>query len=175
MAAIRKPIDDPALSAYRLYRIFFHTAEPLASTLRHPISGARIELSRSDVYAQGKRMIDAIELEPDVAVRRGVLVHHGWQIGTAALQRFTKGAKTVVEPRDVEPRIEQKGVDMRIGLDLASLAFKRVVGAVLLISGDSDLVPAMKLARREGLRVYLHMAGAKGRRRELRNHADRVV
>jgi uncharacterized LabA/DUF88 family protein len=64
---------------------------------------------------------------------------------------------------------------MRIGLDIASLAFKRIVGAVLLITGDSDLVPAMKLARREGLRVYLHTARAGGVRPELRHHADRVV
>jgi len=40
---------------------------------------------------------------------------------------------------------------MRIGLDIASLAYKRQVNQVVLISGDSDFVPAAKLARREGI------------------------
>jgi uncharacterized LabA/DUF88 family protein len=53
------------------------------------------------------------------------------------------------------PDISQKGVDLRIGLDIATLAFRRIVDTIVVVAGDSDLVPAFKLARREGLRVYL--------------------
>ena len=45
----------------------------------------------------------------------------------------------------------QKGVDMRIGIDIASVAYKKQVSRIVLISGDSDFVPAAKLARREGV------------------------
>ena len=48
----------------------------------------------------------------------------------------------------------QKGVDMRIGLDIASMAFKRQVDQIVLIAGDSDFVPAAKLARREGIELH---------------------
>ena len=51
--------------------------------------------------------------------------------------------------------VEQKGVDMRIGLDIASLAYKRQVDQIVLISGDSDFVSAAKLARREGIDFIL--------------------
>lgn len=51
--------------------------------------------------------------------------------------------------------IKQKGVDMRIGLDIASLAFKRQVDQIVLIAGDADFVPAAKLARREGIDFIL--------------------
>ena len=44
---------------------------------------------------------------------------------------------------------------MRIGLDIASLAFKQQVDRIILISGDSDFVPAAKLARREGIDFVL--------------------
>lgn len=44
---------------------------------------------------------------------------------------------------------------MRIGLDIASLAFKRQVGTIILVSGDADFVPAAKLARREGVEFVL--------------------
>lgn len=63
---------------------------------------------------------------------------------------------------------------MRIGLDIATLALKRLVTDVVVVTGDLDMMPALKLARREGLRVYLHMMGARGRS-QLRAHADQVI
>ena len=44
---------------------------------------------------------------------------------------------------------------MKIGLDIASLAYKRQVDQIILIAGDSDFVPASKLARREGIDFIL--------------------
>lgn len=51
--------------------------------------------------------------------------------------------------------IKQKGVDMKIGIDIASLAYKKQVDRIILIAGDSDFVPASKLARREGIDFVL--------------------
>ena len=56
---------------------------------------------------------------------------------------------------DVRYDARQKGVDMRIGLDISSLAYKKHVEQIILISGDSDFVPAAKLARREGIDFIL--------------------
>jgi len=44
---------------------------------------------------------------------------------------------------------------MRIGLDIASMAFKKQVNQIILVAGDSDFVPAAKLARREGIDFIL--------------------
>ena len=51
--------------------------------------------------------------------------------------------------------IQQKGVDMKIGLDISSLAYKKLVNQIVLIAGDSDFVPAAKHARREGIDFIL--------------------
>lgn len=51
--------------------------------------------------------------------------------------------------------LRQKGVDMRIGLDIASVALKRLASTIVLIAGDADFVPAAKLARREGIQFIL--------------------
>lgn len=56
---------------------------------------------------------------------------------------------------DFEFSVDQKGVDMKIGIDIASLAYKKQVDQLVLISGDSDFVPAAKLARREGIDFIL--------------------
>ena len=56
---------------------------------------------------------------------------------------------------DVFLSLEQKGVDMRIGIDVATLTLKRILDRFILVSGDTDMIPAMKLARREGVLVVL--------------------
>lgn len=60
-----------------------------------------------------------------------------------------------LRPEDVMVDIRQKGIDMKIGVDIASLAFKHQVDRIVLISGDADFVPAAKLARREGIDFIL--------------------
>jgi uncharacterized LabA/DUF88 family protein len=70
--------------------------------------------------------------------------------------------------------MKQKGVDLRIGLDIALMSLKRLAEVIVLVTGDSDLVPAMKFARKEGVRVYLEAMGH-AVRRELRVHADFVL
>lgn len=54
----------------------------------------------------------------------------------------------------------QKGVDMRLGLDVAAMAFKKQVDRITLVAADADFVPAVKLARREGIDVVLDPMGA---------------
>ena len=61
--------------------------------------------------------------------------------------------------RDFSTSIKQKGVDMKIGMDIASLAYKKQVDQIVLIAGDADFVPAAKLARREGIDVVLDPLG----------------
>ena len=47
--------------------------------------------------------------------------------------------------------MKQAGVDMRIGLDVASLASGHIVDQIILIAGDADFVPVAKVARRAGV------------------------
>ena len=56
---------------------------------------------------------------------------------------------------DVALGLRQKGVDMRIGLDITSITLKKQADTMILVTGDSDFVPAAKLARREGVEFIL--------------------
>lgn len=175
VAEVQRTLDHPDLRHLALYRIFYYTAEPMAGVTRNPLDDRELVFDATSIYSRNKQLIDRIENQPNFAVRRGTLVHQGWEIGRAALRALTDGSKHSVDARDLIPKIQQKGVDMRIGLDIASLALKRIVDAIVLVTGDSDLVPAMKLARREGLRVYLDTVGQRHVRPELKKHADRVL
>jgi uncharacterized LabA/DUF88 family protein len=75
---------------------------------------------------------------------------------------------------DFDLDLSQKGVDMRIGLDMARLALRETVRAIIVLTGDSDFVPAFKFVRREGVKVILEPMG-QNIRIELKAHSDIVL
>ena len=61
---------------------------------------------------------------------------------------------------------------MRMGLDMATYAFNRSVGRIVLITGDTDCLPAMKLARTAGLQIVLIQFDKQHLAPELLWHSD---
>ena len=57
---------------------------------------------------------------------------------------------------------------------MSRLALRERVDIIGVVTGDSDLVPAFRFARREGLRVFPDHMGH-GVRRELKAHADILI
>jgi len=147
-------MQKPALAQAQLLRIYFYDAPPFEGTVTNPLSGAAINMSGTPQAIQNTQLLRSLELQPNFAVRRGVVSCQGWKLGTAALRSLAQHPRAVTA-NDLVPDLKQKGVDMRIGLDIAWLATKRLVDAIALVTGDSDFIAAMKLARKEGLRIYL--------------------
>ena len=159
--------------AYELLRIYFYDAPPASGTMTNPMDGSKIELSTTDEYRNGESLLSKLEMRPNFALRKGETFTRGWKFGDRAL-RSMQTSPRLPQPRDFVPAIEQKGVDLRIGLDIARLALRDMVRALVVVTGDSDLVPAFKFARREGVRVYLDHLGHSVRP-ELKAHADVIV
>jgi uncharacterized LabA/DUF88 family protein len=63
---------------------------------------------------------------------------------------------------------------MRIGMDMARLALRDMVRKIVVVTADSDFVPAFKFVRREGVVVLLDPMGQKPRV-ELQQHADFIL
>lgn len=160
----------------QLYRTFFYTAEPFAGEQTNPLSGGIIKFAETKAYRQNHKLIADLERQSHLAVRRGELAFRGWTFRRGVAARLMKrtGSSSPVEASDLRANLAQKGVDMRIGLDIASLALKRLVTDIAVVTGDSDMVPALKLARREGLRVYLDRMGLGGCE-QLCIHSDHVI
>ncbi len=51
--------------------------------------------------------------------------------------------------------LEQKQVGMLIGLDIAHLSYNKLVDRIIIFSYDSDMVPALKTARINGIQIVL--------------------
>jgi uncharacterized LabA/DUF88 family protein len=161
------------LKDHELLRIYFYHARPAEGTLRNPMDNKPLDLATTDVHRRHSALIDKIELLPDFAVRLGETVTHGWRLGRAAMRQLRNQPRPL-DPSDLVPNISQKGVDLRIGLDIARLALRQLVQIVVVVTGDSDLIPAFKFARREGLRVYLGHLNH-GVRRDLKAHTDALL
>lgn len=142
-----------------LYRIFYYDCEPLSKKMHNPITKKCIDYSKSEQFAFRQELLEALKIKRKVALRIGTLkTTSNWTIKQSATERLLKREITIddLTEDDVTPEIRQKGIDMKIGVDIASLSLKRFVDKIILISGDSDFVPAAKMARREGIDFILN-------------------
>lgn len=141
-----------------LHRIFFYDCPPLSKKLHHPLSGRAIDLAKSPEATFGRDLHDAVVRLRKVALRRGRMSEIGqWALRPEPLRKLLRGDINIndLNESDVFFDCRQKGVDMRIAIDIASLAYRRHVNQIVLFAGDADLVPAAKLARREGIDFIL--------------------
>lgn len=142
-----------------LYRIFYYDCPPIEETLFHPLTRKNIDMSRTDTYKWTVEFLEELRRKRKVALRLGKLSYNktGYLLKPEIVKKLCSGALKVedLSEEDFDIAIEQKGVDMKIGIDIASLAYKKQVDQIILISGDSDFVPAAKLARREGIDFIL--------------------
>lgn len=170
--AAGKPFDANFLEAVGLrcadvakeeiQRILFYDCAPHTGSTTLPVSGRHHTFTGSD------RVLRELAQKELFAVRRGVLKFKGW-----APMNIPIAARGLTDA-DFKPQFEQKGVDMRIGLDMANYCANRAVELIALVTNDTDCIPAMKYARRAGLQVALVRVPGYTPAQELVTHADFV-
>lgn len=172
---IQKLIDAigrlPCVEGMRLHRVYFYDAKPLGGKCRRP-DGKELDFSASPMAKISSQQHASFARIPYVAMRFGELSYRGWRVKEKVL-RATKAIKQLA-PDDLEPNVQQKGVDMRIGMDIAALALKKQAQVIVLVTGDSDLIPAMKFARREGVQMVLVRLG-QNVKEPMFDHADVMI
>lgn len=141
----------------RLYRIFYYDCPPYSGTIVHPLTNEKISMADSPTYEWTTRFFETLKKQRKFALRMGRVQHVDFQLKPTVLLGLLSNSieLTSITKNDFETCFKQKGVDMRIGLDIASLAQKRLVDQIILIAGDSDFVPVIKHARREGIDFIL--------------------
>ena len=122
-----------------LLRVLYYDAPPFRGELDLPVSKEKKVFSEPDSFLRKLATLDYI------AVRRGYLKFKAW----------TPKTKEPKKDEDYRPVFVQKGVDTRIALDIAAFCRQQTVDRIVLLSGDTDIIPAMKYARQAGLQVTL--------------------
>lgn len=146
-----------------LFRVLYYDCAMYSGTVKQPVSGTSFTFTSSDAWLHSLSHKDLF------AVRRGVLKFRGYKP-----KKTPVATNTILTDADFAPDFEQKGVDMRIGLDIAAYSENHSVDRIVLVSADTDCVPALKYGRRAGLQTVLiepQVAGVK-LAPELLSHAD---
>ena len=165
----------PQVSDYELLRIYYYDAHPCSEKTARPVSKRGYSLATTDRYRQSQSLFDQLVLKPNFALRMGevALSPDKWKLDPRVAKELIKAPRPLTDD-DFQLDLSQKGVDLRIGIDMARLALRDMVRAVIVVTGDSDFVPVFKFARREGVRVILEPLGH-NTRIELKQHADIVL
>jgi uncharacterized LabA/DUF88 family protein len=172
-----KDVDDPSIVAKTLhemafnhltqrhdpdrrdlYRIFVYDCVPLTKKAEYPISHKPIDFGRTPTAKFRLQFHNELRRLRKVALRLGRLQDgRAWQLRPAVLRALLRGGRLFdsLTDADFTYAVQQKGTDMRIGVDIASVAHKRQADQMILVAGDADFVPAAKLARREGVDFIL--------------------
>lgn len=147
-----------------LYRIFYYDCAPSNKRIYHPFLKQQVDLGKTDLYEWTIRFFNELKKKRKFAIRLGKLAEEQahYTIRPQIVKKLCNGSIQFsdLQENDFCLEIDQKGVDMKIGLDIASMAYKHQVDQIVLISGDSDFVSAAKLARREGIDFILDPLGA---------------
>lgn len=147
-----------------LYRIFYYDCPPSSKRIYHPLTKKQIDLGKTELYSWTIQFLDELKKKRKFAIRLGKLAEEQahYTIRPEIVKKLCNGTMNFsdLQESDFCIKIDQKGVDMKIGLDIASMAYKHQVDQIILISGDSDFVSAAKLARREGIDFILDPLGA---------------
>ncbi|MBE3554459.1 MAG: NYN domain-containing protein, partial [Thermicanus sp.] len=194
-------------SSEELFRIYFYHCLPYDETEIHPISGEQIDFKTSNTAQRNRQLFSELAEMNHVALRKGRLVFRGWTIKKYTIRRLQNQMKTIQQlaatsqhqqpvsvqnqgiqatnadpltANDFEAEFTQKEVDIKIGLDVAWLSSRKIVDKIILVTGDTDLVPAMKFARREGVQVVVINIIVKNSNKNdylkapLKEHADEI-
>ncbi len=141
-----------------LYRIFYYDCPWLTDNIFNPITGKNVNFRKSDAFTWADAFYGELKHRRKFALRMGRLSEAPqYVLKEDVLKKLFRGDLNFSELTESDLRLnaKQKGVDMRIGIDITSLALKKQVDQIVLIAGDSDFVPAAKLARREGIDFVL--------------------
>lgn len=153
------------------YRIYYYDCPPSAERTTNPISHTTFSFENTSGYQKGVNFINTQKREDFFSVREGVLSFKGWTLTPKCYDSNGNCLITTLTDACFKPNLQQKGVDTKIGLDIAWASYEKIAKNIILVTGDSDFTPAMKTARRNGLFVYLYTLNH-GVRADILNNAD---
>ncbi len=153
-----KHLTQAKNESFDFYRIFYYDCLPYDKKQHNPVTGKSIDFSKTEQYKFKLEFLEELKKKRKIALILGVLEDRKrWIIKPSKTKELLAKKVSIdsLTEGDVQFDFTQKRVDIKIGLDIASMALKKQVEQIILVSGDSDFVPASKFARREGIDFIL--------------------
>lgn len=161
---VKNHIEERRALPRELYRVYYYDCPPNDKQVRCPITPeghktpGSINFKEHPPYKVRGELHDRLKRSRKTALRLGELSKSGrWRLNDHALDALLKGRVTWPDltNSDFHFDIDQKAVDIKLGMDITTLALNKLADVIVLIAGDSDFVPAAKLARTNGIDFVL--------------------
>lgn len=137
-----------------IFRVFYYNSFPYGGDVKNPISKTIANHKDALFVKERLKQFEELAQKNLIAFRKGNLRFNGWKIRKKVAKALISGNRSLpLQEDDIEMDFQQKGVDIKIGLDVAWLSSRRIVEKMVIVTGDTDFVPALKHARREGVNV----------------------
>ena len=118
MGLVSKKNPCSALHPDVLLRTFYYDCHPFGKELKHP-DGTLVDFAKSPTHEKQNAFLMSLDTIEQFALRLGELSFSGWKMYAD-------------RPKSIFPDFRQKGVDMKIGLDIAWMAGKQTVDKIAL-------------------------------------------
>ncbi|MCY0888364.1 MAG: NYN domain-containing protein [Alicyclobacillaceae bacterium] len=115
-----------------LLRVYYYNCLPYQSQTPTEVE--------KNLVSSKQRFFAAVSKLPYFTVREGKLAYRG-------------------HDREGRPILEQKRVDVMLATDLVMHSTKHLISYAILLAGDSDFIPAVEIAKNEGVNVHLYSVG----------------
>lgn len=161
---VKLHVGDQRSLPRELYRVYYYDCPPTDKQVRHPLAlpGHTTPPTKNfkdhPPYKTRRQLQERLRRSRKTALRLGELAKSGrWRLNDHSLDDLLRGRKAwdALNNDDFHYSIDQKAVDIKLGMDITTLALNRLVDVIVLITGDSDFVPAAKLARTHGIDFVL--------------------
>ena len=116
---------DPAAT---LFRTYYYNCLPYQANPPTPAEQQRFSAMQS--------FLNALNRLPRFEVRQGKLAYRGLD-------------------QNGRPIFVQKMVDVLLSIDLVQLCLKGRITDIVIVAGDSDFIPALEVAKQEGVTIWL--------------------
>ncbi len=126
-----------------------------------PFQGDSPSDEEKELYRRKQSYLHALGLLPRFEVRHGRLARRN--INFKEVERpngstfflACSDADPAYDPKNIVVKFEQKGIDTLVGIDVTGLSVRRSIATVILVAGDSDFIPSMRVAKDEGMLLRL--------------------
>jgi uncharacterized LabA/DUF88 family protein len=141
-----------------LFRIFFYDSPGCEQKVALPVSKTLIEIGKTKEGQFKNAFHRQLQRKRKLTLRLGEpLEVSGWRLREDAQNDLLNKSVTIdeLEDGDFLPSGSPRGLELRMGVDLASLSYKRQVQQVVLVTGDGFFSAASELVRHEGIDIVL--------------------
>ncbi len=142
-----------------LIRIYYYDSIPLQAVGVSPLNGKEIRFAQLESAKHRYQLFYQLKTTPNFCLRLSYMEWNGrdWSIVGSKINPLLKKEITIddLADSDLRPDSESPQISVKMALDMAQQAYKKAADLFVVITGKSDLVPALEMVRQEGIQVCL--------------------